>query len=186
MKKLGFLCLALCLALSSLGVVYAAWSKTLQVGGTVNTGTFVAGLTSPSATSSPSDSAGTCSITTSDSKSFTVAISNGFPGFTGTVTYSISDTGTIPAMLSDVRLTRADGTVIDSWNGNATSFSLVGGTFDDVTVSNSLSPATGIGDGLASSIAGTLTVTIPAGLTGDSGALSGSFKIEVITQQNPV
>jgi predicted ribosomally synthesized peptide with SipW-like signal peptide len=39
MKKIGILCLALVLAVGSLGIGYAAWTDTLTIDGTVNTGT---------------------------------------------------------------------------------------------------------------------------------------------------
>jgi len=38
MKKIGLLCLALVLALGALGVGYAAWTDTITIEGTVNTG----------------------------------------------------------------------------------------------------------------------------------------------------
>ena len=38
MKKIGLLCLALVLALGTLGVGYAMWSDTITITGTVNTG----------------------------------------------------------------------------------------------------------------------------------------------------
>lgn len=38
MKKIGLICLALVLALGSLGVGYAAWTDTVTISGTVNTG----------------------------------------------------------------------------------------------------------------------------------------------------
>jgi hypothetical protein len=40
MKKIGLLCLALVLALGALGVGYAAWTDTIFIEGTVNTGTL--------------------------------------------------------------------------------------------------------------------------------------------------
>jgi hypothetical protein len=40
MKKIGLLALALVLALGALGVGYAAWTDTIFIGGTVNTGTL--------------------------------------------------------------------------------------------------------------------------------------------------
>ena len=42
MKKLGLLCLALVLALGALGVGYAAWTDTIFISGTVNTGNLSA------------------------------------------------------------------------------------------------------------------------------------------------
>jgi hypothetical protein len=39
LKRIGLLALALVIAMGSLGVAYAAWSDTIYVGGTVNTGT---------------------------------------------------------------------------------------------------------------------------------------------------
>ena len=45
MSKLGILCLALVLAMGSLGVGYAMWDKTLYIDGTVNTGSWEVGGT---------------------------------------------------------------------------------------------------------------------------------------------
>jgi predicted ribosomally synthesized peptide with SipW-like signal peptide len=39
MKKIGLLCLALVLALGALGIGYAAWTDTINISGSVNTGT---------------------------------------------------------------------------------------------------------------------------------------------------
>ena len=43
MKKIGILCLALVLALGSLGIGFAHWSDQLYVEGTVNTGEVLVG-----------------------------------------------------------------------------------------------------------------------------------------------
>lgn len=50
MKKIWVICLALMLALGSLGVGYAAWTDVVQVSGTVDTGTLKLGLYSCSMT----------------------------------------------------------------------------------------------------------------------------------------
>ena len=39
MKKIGLLALAIVLALGALGIGYAAWTDTITINGTVNTGT---------------------------------------------------------------------------------------------------------------------------------------------------
>ncbi len=44
MKKFGLLCLAIVLALGSLGVGYAAWTDTIYIEGTVNTGSVSLGF----------------------------------------------------------------------------------------------------------------------------------------------
>ncbi len=44
MKKFGILCLALVIALGTLGVGYAAWTDTIFIDGTVNTGSVVLGF----------------------------------------------------------------------------------------------------------------------------------------------
>lgn len=44
MKKIGFLALALVLALGALGVGYAMWSDTVLISGTVNTGNLILGV----------------------------------------------------------------------------------------------------------------------------------------------
>jgi len=47
MKKFGLLCLALVLALGALGVGYAAWTDTVYINGTVNTGEVCMSLVCP-------------------------------------------------------------------------------------------------------------------------------------------
>ncbi|MDH4291732.1 MAG: hypothetical protein OEV56_03900 [Dehalococcoidia bacterium] len=44
MKKIGLICLALVLALGTLGAAFAAWTDTVVIGQTVNTGTLQAGV----------------------------------------------------------------------------------------------------------------------------------------------
>jgi hypothetical protein len=44
MKKLGLICLAVMLALGSLGVAYAAWTDMIFIEGSVDTGTLVLGI----------------------------------------------------------------------------------------------------------------------------------------------
>jgi predicted ribosomally synthesized peptide with SipW-like signal peptide len=185
MKKTGLLVLALVLALGALGIGYAAWSQTLTVNGNVSTGTYIVKVSAPSA--SPTDNTKTAWLSTANAgdASFDVTVHNGYPGFTGTVSFDITSTGTVPAKLTDVRLTPNGGTVVTSWDGTATSFDLTGGSAPggDVTVSCVGIPT--IGNTLPASSSCTATITIPGALATDMGGTTGTFKIEFLTSQNP-
>ena len=193
MKKTGLLVLSLVLALGALGIGYAAWSQTLTVTGNVNTGSYIVTMTSP--TPSPTDVSKTAWVTVDahNNYSCTLSVHNGYPGFVGTATFDIENTGSVPAKLTTVKLTEADGTtLVDPWNGGVRSFHLTTpSTANDVSVEYASSPSLptiGTGNLTKDQAYGiTVTVKVLNTLTGttDAGGMDGIFTIEFVTDQNP-
>lgn len=106
MKKIGIISLALVLALGALGVGFAAWSQNLIVSGNITAGSFDPQLTSVSV--SDNDGAavngGTIEVATDPeqtSTSFTVNLDNVYPGYVGTVNFTVDNSGTsIPTSIT--------------------------------------------------------------------------------------
>ncbi len=115
--SLGLLALFLVLSLAAMGVGYALWSETLTINGTVNTGE-VDVIFSPVSTDDPpgaKDPPGyekdvaVCEAGLSeDEKSMTVDIDTGYPSYECTVTYDITNTGTIPVKIQSVTVSVPD------------------------------------------------------------------------------
>lgn len=147
MKKIGLLCLALVLALGSLGVGYAMWSDTLTIKGNVNTGEVHvifasqydndvknddpnvpgswSGFPSPtwSGTRYNKDVGSTTSTYEGTSAQF--LITNGYPSYWGSVIWDVKNTGTIPVKLHSVTLVELSKGGDPVWTG---SFALTIGT----------------------------------------------------------
>jgi len=131
MRKLWFLCLALVLAMGSLGVGYAMWSDTLTITGNVNTGELVvefssqydnddgqqndpmeAGSWSGFDTREPEwvgnryekNVASTTSTFVDGGTTAQILITGGYPCYWGSVAWDITNTGTIPVKLFSVKL----------------------------------------------------------------------------------
>jgi len=100
MKKIGLLCLAVVLALGLVGGGFAYWSDTLTITTTVSTGYLQLKLTNIV----PSNSNITCIKTseTGEAVSFTLTVSDAYPGYEGKVDFKIENTGTIPAYIYDI------------------------------------------------------------------------------------
>jgi hypothetical protein len=186
MKKLGLICLALLIAVGSIGSAYAAWSQNLNLGKEVQTGTFIVGFDPASFSAGGSGAPATCFIASSPAPSateFTVKIDKAYPGWTGTIDYTIKNTGTIPARVSSIILTGVNGTTVSGsgpWN-----LRFSGGTATDVIVANTgTDMGTTLEAGTGTAI-GTLTVQVPAGLASSEAGLTGAFTFEILTQQNP-
>ena len=128
MKKIGLLCLALVLALGALGVGFAAWSETLIINGTVNTGTvdakFTKAVSNDAGTQLDPDVQGTwaldgagdlvwtgtrydkdvasTSVSGEGTKTLTITIDNAYPCYWGSVGFTIDNMGTIPLKVDTV------------------------------------------------------------------------------------
>jgi hypothetical protein len=185
MKKLGLICLALLIAVGSIGSAYAGWSQNLNVGKEVQTGSFIVGFDPAAFSVSGSGAPATCIIASSPAPAataFTVNIDKAYPGWTGTVDYTIRNSGTIPARVSNITLTGVNGTTVNSsdpWN-----LQFSGGRSTDTVITNSgavmgriLEAGTGT--------TGTLTIHVPEGLASTEAGLTGAFTFEIATHQNP-
>jgi hypothetical protein len=177
MKKLGLICLVLCVALASLGIAYAKWSQNLTVHGKVSTGTFDVVFDSFTA---PSGSNGaTFSATRTDSHNYTITCNNLYPGLDGIFTFVLRNTGTIPAKIADIKI---DGASVLSKNKDLGS---PGDGKTDITITvQDISTSTTIGVG--STVTGHLKVhTWKLSPDGNDATqlASGSFTLEINTEQ---
>ena len=99
MKKIGFIVLAVVLALGAMGAAYAAWGQNLVFSGTVASGTYVVNLTDITAVQDTHGVA-TLSATAGPAVASTVVAANLYPGATEKVTFKIANTGSIPAKVN--------------------------------------------------------------------------------------
>lgn len=182
MKKIGIICLIIMVALGAIGVGYSAWSQNLVATGNVNTGSYSVNFSSPTPSPTPTTATAWVTLDSNTATTFTFTIHNGYPGFTGQVTYSINNTGSVPAIINSIALTGTGATITGTgpWN-----VQLPSGTTTDVVVTNS---GINVNDTLAATSgteAGTLTVEIPSTLTTDAQGLTGTLTLTIGTQQNP-
>jgi hypothetical protein len=98
MKRIGFIILALVIALGALGAGYAAWSKTVTVNGQVLTGYVNAEFANsdgPVGPFGPYDSV-TCTVSGDGKDKLTLDIQQAYPGIVIVAPYQIKNTGTVP------------------------------------------------------------------------------------------
>lgn len=108
MRKVWLLSLALVLALAAAGVAAAAWTESITIAGSVRTGDinpdFTAASTNdPGGTADPGmgkDVGSTAVIYTTDD--LTVTVTNAYPGYNSTVTFTITNRGTVPIKIAGV------------------------------------------------------------------------------------
>ena len=97
--KIGIISLALVLALGTVGAAFAYWSDTLTITTTVSTGYLQLKLTNIV----PSNSNITCIKTGGGPEynftEFTITVTYAYPGYVGRVTFDVTNTGTIPAII---------------------------------------------------------------------------------------
>jgi hypothetical protein len=93
-KKLGFIVLAVVLALGVLGVGYAQWSHTINVNGTVYTGDIKPVFENADVSGVYNGVAYT--VTGSTTNALTLTLSYAYPGWTGTFYFGIGNVGTSP------------------------------------------------------------------------------------------
>jgi hypothetical protein len=217
MKKIGLIALIVVLSLGIIGVGYAAWSQTFNITGTVSAGSYIISIAQTpvatlsndggtigtfSAGSSLHDGSSTASAaisavtSTGTSAGFSITITGGYPGLKLKVPYTITNTGSVPSLISAVKIGTLGVTPLTAWNGNLTNISY--GTTTDVTVQNTSDGSTALdltNKALAptsGSQSGVLVVIIPDALTGqtDAGGLNNgtptqTFNFEIDTLQNP-
>ena len=184
MKKLGLICLALIIAIGSIGLTYAKWSQNLTVSGTASSGTFDVVFNSFNAPPTGSDGA-TFTATPAGSHAYTLACNNIYPGLDGAFSFTLKATGSVPAKISHVYLKQGT-TIIAADPSGAVDLKLDGDANYDISVTVSglfpgrVLPADG------STAAGSLLVHtwIKSANSNDAtpGAV-GSFSIEIESQQ---
>ena len=119
MKKVGLFCLALVLALGTLGIGYAAWTDTVYIEQTVETGTVKVGIGElllelswdekhvANITGYLDEEVGLKWDEAQEKlipyyKKAYVTVDNAYPGIKAHVTYTIGCFGTIPVIISDI------------------------------------------------------------------------------------
>lgn len=99
MKKIGLLCLALVLALGTMGAGLAYWTETLTIGGSVATGNLDAEFSS-STFNPDAEIEATCII--DPPQHATITVDNMYPGGSTTCTLTVDNTGSIPMKIDSV------------------------------------------------------------------------------------
>jgi len=172
MKKLGFIVLAVVLALGLVGAAYAAWSQNLYADAPVNTGYVAATISSGLVGSGPivvGDSLNplttatyTQTTTSLTSDTLTVTVENAYPGLSFTVPFTVDNTGT-------VGLTTSFGTPTGGGaNGGA-----------DLTDSNGILTGTIAAGGTG---AGSYVITVGAGIPSNTWE---SISLPIVCTQAP-
>jgi len=138
MKKLGLLCLAIVLAMGSLGVGYAMWSDTVTVSGPVTTGVVDVCVTDISSNEegtgpwqgSPDPQCdigknpegkdiGWVSYRIIDCDEIEFTVHNAYPFYKATAHYSVCNVGNIPVRWQQPLVVSYDPTVmvVNAWDG---------------------------------------------------------------------
>ena len=111
MRKIGLLCLALVLALGSLGVGYALWCKYIVVSGTVETGEIDAVWSVEDYGDSEAGNKDASSVyawLTNEGKTLNVTIYDAYPSIDYWVYFDVHSTGSVPIHFCDVVCDRSD------------------------------------------------------------------------------
>jgi hypothetical protein len=118
MKKIGILCLALVLALGSLGVGYAMWYEDLYIEGTVDTGEVYAYWDLCGCFDIEDKDVGTtsCQIDASDPRILYVTVTNGYPCYFGDCEVEFCIGGTVPVFFESIEII-PDNFTLASANG---------------------------------------------------------------------
>lgn len=122
MKRIGLLCLAIVLALGTLGIGYAMWSDEVTIEGTVDTGTLRIGIIKAEASSNQTKDVATwelsfegaieewCSDVPLSAEPFAyeklvVTLNNTYPCFWVDIEFYVGSVGTIPIHITDLEMT---------------------------------------------------------------------------------
>ena len=127
MKKIVLMCLAVVLALGSMGVGYALWSDSLYLEGTINTGEVDICIISVADDDSSHQNldpplywkdVATTQTTIVDCYHATVTVTNAYPCYENFVHFTTEVRGTVPVILEDIIVTSSDPCIeVDAWNG---------------------------------------------------------------------
>jgi len=116
MKKIGLLCLALVLALGTMGVGYALWYEDLYINGTVETGNLDAIWTAcycfdngldpnPDGSDKGKDVGSTiCQIDGSDPHILHITVTNGYPCYWNDCEVELTNVGSIPLIIESIAI----------------------------------------------------------------------------------
>ena len=120
MKKFGLLCLALVLALGSLGVGFALWSDTLYIEGYVFTGEVDVEWTYCGCHDIEDKDVGTvsCEIDAADPHILYFTVTNGYPCYTADCEVELTNVGTVPIIIENITVTAHDFTKASASGAN--------------------------------------------------------------------
>lgn len=163
MRKIGLLCLALVLALGALGAAYAAWTDTVVMTQTVNTGSLEVGIFAVQQHTEEKD---ICSVNVThgawkfnklvdpvpasalfnaDTHAFyasaTIAIGNFYPSFTILEDYVIGVGGTVPVKLHVTKTVVDPDHVYDNMTISWSIYKISGGVSELLTSGNGVATA---------------------------------------------
>jgi hypothetical protein len=119
MKKIFILCLALVLALGSLGTAYALWYDELFIVGTVDTGTFDLQWTYCGCFDVESKDVGSISCQPgADPDTLIITVTNGYPCYEADCEVELTSFGTVPAHFESIEITPHDFTLASAYGAN--------------------------------------------------------------------
>ena len=149
MKRAMGMFVALIMALGMTGVVYATWSETLYINGTVNTGNVSIKVTKVECSDDEADGKDysniTCCVEGEENPILNVVVTDAYPCITYTCTFTITNDGTVPVKLKLGDITKTFPT---------------GGNADDITVTVTLAGDEPYQTHPNESITGTITVHV--------------------------
>lgn len=109
--KTGILCLALVIALGSVGVGFASWSEELVISAIVSTGNFDCHLAEIRCRDNEGGGVGSCTCSKTGDESFTVDIDNGYAGYECRASFDVTNGGTIPGKIDTIDIDNPDGDI---------------------------------------------------------------------------
>ncbi len=149
MKKAGLLIFSVLVAMATLGVGYAQWSRSLDIGGTVAVGNFgvefAAPPIGPETTGWDSIELASWSTTGQGSQALNVEITYAYPGLVFVVPYTVMNTGDIPVTVT-----------LDS----AAMTPPTGGLASDITMDNTGGVTGVVPPGMYSAVTGNVKFTV--------------------------
>jgi hypothetical protein len=161
-KRFGYIVAAITVALSAIGIGYAAWYQNLSITGTINTGSLSAYIILDTPPFDSSSEFTSISEGESTETNLVVNIENAFPGNSFTVNYLVVSTSSIPAEISI-------GESEITPNGT-------GATASDITI---IAPTDSQITPPGTAISGSITITVNDSVP-DTGEASYSISIPVI------
>ncbi len=122
MKKIGIICLALVLALGTLGVGYSLWWDTLYIEGTIETGEVevcIVSIVADDVGVDPGYEKDVAWVETEiiDCNHATITIHNAYPCYHTYIHFTAEFRGTVPVILEQINLDSPDCIELDAWDG---------------------------------------------------------------------